>query len=526
MMPYSYTDQGPKVPGDTITVGFPFIDRSHVSVLVDGITVSASHWSWINDGLLKAEAGFPSGANTRVLRTTPSELEGTLTGSSSLDYPLINRNSKRLLFVAQEQFDKFFEYTAIQGALEGRIAVMESAIGDLEFIEGPMGPQGPVGPVGPRGLEGPAGPQGPVGATGATGATGPQGIQGPQGNRGPAGPQGAIGPQGLQGAPGASGPQGPVGPQGLQGPIGPQGPAGESFQPDYVGLEVERSNHDLKPKGTSFLATDIGKLYFKLSNAVADWSMGTDFGRGEQGPVGPMGPQGPKGDKGDTGEVGPIGPMGPQGPQGPEGEKGETGLQGPQGIQGPKGDKGDQGETGPQGPQGIQGDPGPMGPEGPMGPQGIQGLTGATGAQGPVGPQGPEGPEGPIGPMGPQGPQGPKGADGSDATVPSQSQSTWNGGTNTTESKISAAKLKSAIIAHAPGMEIYTGSSQNNTVFPIGHIISAGYISPDNRNGHQNAYLVSTSVSNYAGGEAYVSRGAQLSGVWAYRGGTILQRVA
>src|SRR5690606_22516544 len=77
-----------------------------------------------------------------------------------------------------------------------------------------------------------------------------------------------------------------------------------------------------KLKGFSFLAMDTGLLYWKLSAAVADWSDGVPFGKGQkgdtgaQGPHGPQGPQGLQGFRGANGLPGPAGPAGPQGPAG------------------------------------------------------------------------------------------------------------------------------------------------------------------------------------------------------------------
>ena len=157
---------------------------------------------------------------------------------------------------------------------------------------GPQGPKGDTGSAGPQGIQGPkgdVGPQGPQGIQGERGPVGLQGIQGPQGVQGergpvgPVGPRGDVGPQGPVGPEGPEGPQGPVGPRG---PEGPQGPKGDSFSPDYVGLESERSQYDSYPKSTSYLATDTGLLYFKLSETAGDWSDGVPFGKGQDGPPG------------------------------------------------------------------------------------------------------------------------------------------------------------------------------------------------------------------------------------------------
>ncbi len=249
------------------------------------------------------------------------------------------------------------------------------------------------------------------------------GIQGPRGEAGPEGPEG---PQGERGP---IGERGPLGPQGPMGPQGEQGPKGDSFSPDATGPRDDRALYDNRPQNFSFLATDTLVLYYKLSDALGDWSDGVSL-QGPQGMTGPQGPEGVKGDKGD------VGPQGPQGERGLQGEVGPVGPQGEIGPQGPQGEKGDQGDPGIDG---TNYQPDAKGPEserssydaftrgfsflawdtgklyfkksgavgdwtdgisfgrGPVGPQGPQGEVGPAGATGPAGPQGEEGPEGPAG---------------------------------------------------------------------------------------------------------------------------------
>ncbi|MDX0568323.1 hypothetical protein GOD83_31205 [Sinorhizobium medicae] len=147
-------------------------------------------------------------------------------------------------------------------------------------------PKGPVGDKGPTGEQGPLGPMGPTGPQGPIGPTGPRGPEGPQG------PQGIVGPQGPQGIPGIMGPQGSQGIMGPQGPQGPEGPVGKTFDPDASGLTADRSAYDAEPKNFSFIDTELGIVYWKLSNDIGAWSTGVTFGRGPQGLQGPQGPQG------------------------------------------------------------------------------------------------------------------------------------------------------------------------------------------------------------------------------------------
>lgn len=69
-------------------------------------------------------------------------------------------------------------------------------------------------------------------------------------------------------------------------PQGIQGIRGEAFTVNSVGLAVDRPLYNTQVKGFSFLAIDVGLVYFKLSNTSADWSIGAPFGKGDQGDIG------------------------------------------------------------------------------------------------------------------------------------------------------------------------------------------------------------------------------------------------
>lgn len=121
-MSYSYNDFGPKEPGDTITVDFTYESREDIEVLVDGVLVEDTLWEWANDGLLLCKAGFPLGATGRVRRITDiADLSGRLVGTAVLDYPTINGNFDRLLFRLQEQDDG-------EADREARVAAVEQAL--------------------------------------------------------------------------------------------------------------------------------------------------------------------------------------------------------------------------------------------------------------------------------------------------------------------------------------------------------------------------------------------------------------
>lgn len=76
---------------------------------------------------------------------------------------------------------------------------------------------------------------------------------------------------------------------------GIQGPPGQSFQPSAFDLAASRSIYDDELKGFSLMAMDTGELFFKLSDASGDWSVGHQFGAGTPGVMGVAGPAGAPG---------------------------------------------------------------------------------------------------------------------------------------------------------------------------------------------------------------------------------------
>jgi len=471
------------------TFDFPYLDRDHVKVFVNGAPFG--DFVWTGAYTIRFNKAVVVGKKIKIARQTPATQPLTTIGNgASLRAEDLNRQALQSMYVAQEAADEA-NYIATSTIIApesdaGRVNLVLPSIEDrrnrvMGFdADGafriytdqdmPKGPQGDKGPTGDRGPVGPLGPQGAEGPIGPIGPQGPQGIIGIQGPQGPQGPIGPVGPQGIQGI---------IGPQGPQGPIGPVGPA---FRADATGHTADRALYDDQVAGFAFLDTDQQIMYFKVDAKHANWSAGVSFGIGPQGIQGPIGPQGNVGPQGPIGVTGPVGPQGPQGVVGPQGPAGTVG---PQGSQGPRAFDGPQGPVGPVGPEGsgmnwkgtwsstvtyvrkdvvfwngssyymtsttnsLNEDPsltttkwslvakkgdagaaGATGAQGPTGPTGPQGATGATGATGPQGPQGPQGPGGPQGPQGPGGPQGPAGAfpvaDGAYGSF-----TFWNGGKST-----------------------------------------------------------------------------------------------
>jgi len=323
------------------SVSFPYIDRSHVNVTVDGAPVP---FTWASASEIVLTSPAPEGSEVLRQRETPdAPLVDFKTGQplTEADLDLVARQGLFLAgearssaasivsySIAKEALDAHgFRLTNLSAPLDPTDAVTkawaedfgQSSLGEMKQIRSELySLQTELVSL----------PYGSAGYTYYDAATGRLTLYVSEG------------PQGIQGPQGPVGPTGPVGPKGIQGPTGLQGPKGD---------------------------------------------------QGERGPQGPLGQTGETGLQGPTGETGPVGPQGPQGIQGP------TGLQGPKGDQGERGPQGPIGQTGATGPQGIQGIQGPVGsdgpegPEGPQGVQGVQGVPGATGDKGPTGEQGPMG---------------------------------------------------------------------------------------------------------------------------------------
>lgn len=499
------------------TFNFPYLDRSHVHVSVDDVEVG--NWSWQEEFKIQFYEAPSAGSSILIRRITPRDELVTISNGATLRGEDLNTQARQAFYIAQEASDlaSLISLQTIQApdSDAGRVelefpSIEDRADGILGFgsdgafrvFTGADMPQGPVGDQGPLGEQGPLGPQGATGLSGPQGATGPQGVTGPVGDQGPAGvagpqgptglvgprgpegeqgPQGLFGPQGPQGIPGVSGPQGNAGIQGPQGPQGPEGPIGKSFDPDESGLTADRSVFDAAPRNFSYLDTELGLVYWKLSNDVGAWSTGVTFGRGLQGLQGPQGPQGnigPEGGKGDTGPQGLQGPQGGEGPTGPQGPQGESGEVGPQGIQGESGEVGPQGPQGMAGANGPQGAMGPQGPEGPQGQRGANGVNGTVGATGPEGPKGDKGDKGSTGPVGPTGPQGDKGDKGSTGPTGPQGVSVIESGSNSNGRFVKFAD--GTLICYTPDSVAMTGTTDNTTrvgtwVFPYPFVSAKDY---------------------------------------------------
>lgn len=331
------------------TFDFAYLDRDNVKVYIDEAPFGA--FTWMGPSQLRFSEAPAVGTKIRIARETPKPPLVTIANGSSLRAVDLNRQALQAIFVAQESADTA---TLIK---TGSLVAPDSDAGRVELAfpsieqrrnnvlgfdaDGQFRPFTSADmPKGETGDKGPTGDPGPVG---------------------PAGPMGSVGPQGAR------------------------GPAGENYTPDAQGITADRATWNGENKGFAFLDIEQGKLYWKLTNAAADWSAGVNFGAGATGAQGNQGEQGPQGIQGPTGATGSPGTPGmiwkgayaagtAYTPKDVVSHAGSAyinilastgnvptnvtywspvavkGDAGPQGIQGPTGPTGPQGDTGPAGP--------------------------------------------------------------------------------------------------------------------------------------------------------------------------------
>lgn len=90
---------------DTFTVPFPYLDKTHVKVLINGVLLTSLEYTWPTDGTIKITAGNPSaGALVERRRETPKDAIVTFF-SGNLDTSDLNVSNLQPLYLAQEADD-------------------------------------------------------------------------------------------------------------------------------------------------------------------------------------------------------------------------------------------------------------------------------------------------------------------------------------------------------------------------------------------------------------------------------------
>ncbi len=149
-------------------VSFPYIDKSHVIVTLDGVATTA--FTWPTSGTIQFTVAPAAAVAIHIARVTPRTALVTWTTRTRLQSPGLTLFQTQLLYVCQES-DEFARIAGPTGA---------------------TGATGATGPTGATGATGAAGSNGTNGATGATGATGPTGPTGPAGGGDVVGPASAV----------------------------------------------------------------------------------------------------------------------------------------------------------------------------------------------------------------------------------------------------------------------------------------------------------------------------------------------
>ena len=72
-------------------------------------------------------------------------------------------------------------------------------------------------------------------------------------------------------------------------PQGIKGDKGDAFVVNAVGAFANRPTYNTQPAGFTYVATDLGQIYFKNSATSGDWSVGSPFGKGDTGATGATG---------------------------------------------------------------------------------------------------------------------------------------------------------------------------------------------------------------------------------------------
>lgn len=96
----SYLGDGSNV---LYSVSFPYLSKSHVEVLIDG--VSDLGFTWETDSVIRTSTVAPSGAIVKLLRNTPTSPLVDFVDGSTLTEDLLDTSTQQSLLVAEESKD-------------------------------------------------------------------------------------------------------------------------------------------------------------------------------------------------------------------------------------------------------------------------------------------------------------------------------------------------------------------------------------------------------------------------------------
>lgn len=110
-MPNSYVDYGGDGTSTDFTIPFPFLSRSHVVTLVNGIAATVF---WLTNGTIRLSAPLAVGSTLRIQRVTPRDKMVRFVDGSGFTGKDVNTVIDQVLFVCQEM---------VEGAVAGALGV-------------------------------------------------------------------------------------------------------------------------------------------------------------------------------------------------------------------------------------------------------------------------------------------------------------------------------------------------------------------------------------------------------------------
>lgn len=110
----------------TFSVTFPYLDRTHVRVYVDG---APTPFTWDNDGTIRLASAPASGSVVTIQRQTPLQLLIDFTDGSNLTADELDLAYRHNLYAAQERATAYDE--AFVGGLEGAQEAIDNAVQEV-----------------------------------------------------------------------------------------------------------------------------------------------------------------------------------------------------------------------------------------------------------------------------------------------------------------------------------------------------------------------------------------------------------
>lgn len=187
--------------GETVTfsLGFPYLQKSHIFVFVGGVLTT--NYVWTDSDTITLGATPARFTQVFISRVTSTERLADFDGIAN-SAAEIELASLQMFYALQEQRNQIEAITedvdppALVAAVAAEAYALDAFLTAIVWVPpGVTGPQGPKGATGARGATGPtgdAGATGPAGLRGDKGATGDQGATGPTGEAGPVGPDGVV----------------------------------------------------------------------------------------------------------------------------------------------------------------------------------------------------------------------------------------------------------------------------------------------------------------------------------------------